>query len=117
MNIIHELTRPRGREVPDSMVTSPFREGIRTTGFAVAVAFVTVIIESSSDVLSSSRDSRFYLVLVGTLFAVSCIGFASAYLGSRIGRRGATAIVKVLIAAIVLPVLIVIAAQSLARDA
>ena len=52
-------------------------------------------------------------VIAGTVFVVACIGFASSYLGSRIGRRGATTIVKALIAAIVLPVLIVIARRSL----
>jgi uncharacterized membrane protein YhhN len=95
------------------MAKSPFREGLRTTGVALAAALVTALIGGPGDVLRSSHDSRFYLVISGTVFVVACIGFASSYLGSRIGSRGATTIVKVLIAAIVLPVLIVIATRSL----
>ena len=113
MNIIDELTKRRGRAVPDSMVRSPFREGLRTTGIALAAALVTVVIGGPSDILHSSHDSPFYVVIAGTVFVVACIGFASSYLGSRIGCRGATTIVKVFIAAIVLPVLIVIAVRSL----
>src|SRR5437762_2499047 len=80
MNMIDELTKPRGREVTDSMVTSPFREGMRTTGVALAAALVTVLIDGPSDLLRSSHDSRFYLVISGTVFVVACIGFASSYL-------------------------------------
>jgi len=86
---------------------------MRTTGVALAAALVTALIGRPSDLLRSSHDSRFYFVIAGTVFVVACIGFASSYLGSRIGRRGATTILKVLIAAIVLPVLIGIAARSL----
>ena len=42
-----------GAEVRDSMVTSPFREGLRTTGVALAAALVTADIRGPSDVLRS----------------------------------------------------------------
>jgi len=113
MKIIDELMKHRGPDEPDSMVRSPFREGLRTTGIALAAALVTTVIGGPGNVQHSNHESLFYIVIAGTVFVVACIGFASSYLGSRIGRRGATTIIKVIIAAIVLPVLVVIAVRSL----
>src|SRR4051812_47800281 len=101
MKFIDELTKRRGREEPDSMVRAPFREGLRTTSAAVLAAMAVAVIGHRSDVLRLSRDSHFYLIIAGTVLVLACIGFGASYLGSCIGRRGATTMVKVLIAAIV----------------
>ena len=114
MNILRELTKARGRVEPDSMVRAPFREAIRMSIFALGVAVLTVIV-APSDFLSATHDRHFYLGLLCTFLAVGSIGFAYAYLGSRIGRRGASVIVKMVIAAVVLPVLIVLAVQALKK--
>ncbi|HWW00465.1 MAG TPA: hypothetical protein VNZ64_12265 [Candidatus Acidoferrum sp.] len=110
MNILRELTKPRGRVEPDSIVRRPFREAVLLTLLALGAAFLAVNV---ADLVSAVREKSSYLPLLCTVLAVGCIAFAYAFLGARIGTRRASATIKVLIAATLLPVLVVLAARAL----
>lgn len=112
MNILRELTKSRGYVEPDSMVRRPFREAVLLTLLAVGVALLTVNV---ADLVSALHEKSSYLPLICTVLAVGFISFAYAFLGSRIGTRRASAVIKMLIAAIVLPVLVVLAVLTLLR--
>jgi putative Mn2+ efflux pump MntP len=110
MNILRELTKPRGHVEPDLIVRRPIREAVLLTLLALGAAFLTVDV---GDLVSAVHEKSSYLPLLFTVLAVGCIAFAYAFLGARIGTRRASTIIKVLITATVLPVLIVLAARAL----
>jgi len=110
MNILRELTKPRGHVEPDLIVRRPIREAVLLTLLALGAAFLTVDV---ADLVSAVHEKSSYLPLLFTVLAVGCIAFAYAFLGARIATRRASTIIKVLITATVLPVLIVLAARAL----
>ena len=112
MNILIELTKVRGRVESDSVVTRPLWEAIRMTILALGIALLTVIV-GPNDFFSAAHERYFYPLLLFTILPVGSIAFAYAFLGSRVGRRRASVIVKVAIGAVVLPVLIVFAVRTL----
>jgi hypothetical protein len=99
------------------MVRRPFREAGLLTILVLGVAFLRVLIvpRDFKDFWSAAHERAFYLPLGCTVLAIGSIALAYALLGSRIGTRRASTTIKVLIVAILLPVLVVLAVLALVR--
>ena len=113
MNLLRELTKVRGPVEPDTIITAPFREALQMSVRAIAVGLVSAAMRNLYGLISSGNDPIFYLIVACTVLAVMSLAFLYAYVGSVVGRRRASLIIKVPLALIVLSALIVAVIRTL----
>jgi len=82
---------------PNELISRPLKEGFHNSLIAVAGGAIAALLKGTAHQWYPSLSGLFFKIVAVTVLVVIFLSFGHAYLGSRIGGRRATNVVKAIV--------------------